>query len=250
MKKQIVTILALAAMTISCKEKQNSENEVADETSMTTTTEESQDSEWTTLFDGEDMDQWHSYNGDSISSQWQIEGDALVLTPAEGREHAENLVSNEDYTDFILSLDWKISEAGNSGIMWGVKEDEKYHEPYLTGPEIQIIDNERHPDAKNGKSHQAGALYDMLPPTQDVAKPAGEWNTCVIKIDHANNEGSVTLNGVQVVEFPVEGNEWNTMVSNSKFADWEAFGKAQTGAIALQDHGNQVSFKNIKIKKL
>ncbi|MEL6484509.1 MAG: DUF1080 domain-containing protein, partial [Bacteroidota bacterium] len=127
-----------------------------------------------------------------------------------------------------------------------------YPEPYYTGPEIQVLDNVSHPDAKNGTSHQAGALYDMVSPSKDVVKPVGEWNHYVITIDHESNKGSVVLNDTEIVTFPVNGEGWDAMVADSKFADWEAFGKSRTGKIALQDHGEtiEIAYKNIKIKAL
>ena len=203
MKNITALCVAFTLILLSCKD--NATEKKAD-ASMNSSSNKSemQDQEWEYLFDGENMDSWHAFNKDSISSQWQIEGDALVFTPAENRSGTENLITNNSYTSFVLSLDWKISEGGNSGVMWAVQEQDQYSEPYLTGPEIQVLDNERHPDAKvNGKLHQAGALYDMIAPSQNVANPAGEWNTCEIKIDYAANAGSVTLNGTQIVNFPV-----------------------------------------------
>ena len=123
-------------------------------------------------------------------------------------------------------------------------------QPYETGPEIQVLDNDKHPDAKNGTSHQAGALYDMVSPNKDVTKPIGEWNTCVIMVNHKTNKGSVMLNGEIMVEFPVNDPEWGVMVAKSKFADWEHFGKYTTGKIGVQDHGDGVAFRNIKIREL
>lgn len=115
----------------------------------------------------------------------------------------------------------------------------KFNEAYQTGLEIQVLDNERHPDAKaNPKFHQAGALYDLVQPEQDICKPAGEWNHCVLSVNHKTNEGSVTLNGTKIVSFPVHGEEWDKMVENSKFKGWEGFGKHHTGHIRLQDHGD------------
>ncbi len=207
------------------------------------------DDEWIVLFDGSSLENWRGYGLDSIPTEWSIEDGALAFTP--GEEGGKNIISKAQYSNFELSLDWKISEAGNSGIFWGVHEDVKFNEAYQTGPEIQVLDNERHPDAKvQGKLHQAGALYDMIEPSHDVAKPAGEWNNCLISINHISNIGTVTLNGTKIVSFPVHGPEWDDMVANSKFKDWEGFGIYRTGHIALQDHGDKVWYKNIKIKEI
>lgn len=201
------------------------------------------------LFDGTSFDNWRGYLAEDIYPEWSIEDGAMLFTPSENG--GRNIITKKTYTNFVLSLEWKISEGGNSGVFWGVSEDEKFKNPYQTGPEIQVLDNERHPDAKaNPKYHQAGALYDMVQPSQDVCKPAGEWNHCVIKIDHKSNSGSVMLNGTLIVEFDVHGENWDTMVSNSKFKDWKSFGKFQTGHIGLQDHGNKVWYRNIKIEEL
>lgn len=210
------------------------------------------ENDWEVLFDGSSLDQWKEFKSDSISAVWSIEGDALVYTPpADGAENKNHdLVTRKAYTDFVLSLEWKISEGGNSGVFWGVKEDSVYNTGYQTGPEIQILDNEKHPDAKAGTTHQTAALYDMVAPAKDVTKPVGEWNTMVIAIDHKEQKGSVTLNGMEMVSFPVANEAWDAMVAESKFADWEGFGKFTTGKIGLQDHGNMVAFKNIKIKQL
>jgi hypothetical protein len=250
--KYTVTVCALAAMSLlSCKENKNKEENapMSETTAMEDDAMASDQGDWQVLFDGKNMDGWHAYNGDK-PTQWTIKDNALVLTPTENRSGSENLITDKEYTDFELSLEWNISEGGNSGVLYAVDEDKKYSEPYATGPEIQVLDNERHPDAKAGTTHQAGALYDMIAPSEEVAKPAGEWNTMTLTIDHKNNMGKVTLNGTQIVEFPVEGEKWKEMISKSKFADWENFGEAKTGKIALQDHGNMVSYRNIKIKEL
>lgn len=246
MKKLIyLSAFALLALT-ACKEKaEKTEEPVAEETVETPQPE----NEWITLFDGSNLDSWHAYNGEA-PTQWKIEGENLVFTPAENQQGSQNLVTNETFENFELSLDWKISEGGNSGIMWAVQENDSLSEPYLTGPEIQILDDERHPDAKAGTTHRAGALYDMIAAPEGVVKPAGEWNSYVITIDYENNKGVVVLNDTEVVSFPVSGPEWDAMVAESKFADWPLFGKSQTGHIALQDHGNMVTFRDIKIKKL
>tara|TARA_R110002049_G_scaffold308754_1_gene513883 strand:+ start:21076 stop:21855 length:780 start_codon:yes stop_codon:yes gene_type:complete len=247
-KRYIVFMFALALL-VSCKQKASESTKAFTEAKTSEIIENNSNGEWMVLFDGTSFDKWRGYLQDDIPEAWRIEGDEMVFTPSE--KHGNNIITKQKFESFILSLEWKISEGGNSGFFWGVHEDENLKEAYQTGPEIQIIDNERHPDAKvKPKTHQAGALYDMVQPSQDVCKPAGQWNTCVLEIDHGKNQGKVTLNGVDIVEFPVHGKPWDDMVDNSKFKGWEYFGKFRTGYIGLQDHGNKVSFKNIKIKEL
>tara|TARA_R110002074_G_scaffold149035_5_gene301294 strand:- start:67101 stop:67838 length:738 start_codon:yes stop_codon:yes gene_type:complete len=245
MKKVIVSV-AFLIFFISCKqEKKETSTAVVEKIEMP-------ENEWEILFDGTSLDQWKEFKTNGVSEAWKIKGEALVYTPPNEGEEKKNhdLVTKKEYTDFVLSLDWKISEAGNSGVFWGVSEDEKFGTGYQTGPEIQILDNDKHPDAKAGTTHQAGALYDMVSPAKDVTKPIGEWNTMVITVDHKENRGDVVLNGIEMVTFPVQGEEWDAMVADSKFAGWEGFGKFTTGKIGLQDHGNIVAFRNIKIKQL
>jgi hypothetical protein len=252
MKHRLLLLFMAIALT-ACKDKTAQKSEEASDEMETAEGMEMPDSEeWTVLFDGTSFEGWKGYLRDGVPECWKIEDGAMVLYPPENRPEGEqyNLVTTKDYSSFVLSLEWRISEGGNSGILWGVKEDEKYHEPYETGPEIQVLDNERHPDAKNGTTHQAGSLYDMVPPSSDVTKPVGEWNSRVITIDLGAHQGSVELNGEKIVSFPLANEEWDAMVAKSKFAGWEGFGKFTTGKIGLQDHGNQVAFRNIKIKEL
>jgi len=207
---------------------------------------------WEVLFDGTSMDAWKGYLEAGVPSPWKIEDGAMVFyPPANGPEgESYNLVSRKAYTSFVLSLEWKISEGGNSGVFWGIVEDPKYNQPYETGPEIQVLDNERHPDAANGDTHQAGALYDMVAPRSDVTKPAGEWNLCEITVDYESEIGKVVLNGTEILTFPLGDEAWDAMVEGSKFKGWEGFGKSRTGKIGLQDHGDMVAYRNIKIKSL
>lgn len=208
--------------------------------------------EWEILFDGTSMNAWKGYRSDSVPSHWKIEDGAMVFYPPENGPEGEsyNLVSRKEYTNFVLSLEWKISEAGNSGIFWGIAENPKYGQPYETGPEIQVLDNQRHPDAANGDTHRAGALYDMVAPETDVTKPVGEWNLCEITVDYKAKSGKVVLNGTEILSFPLGNEAWDAMVEKSKFNGWEGFGKFQTGKIGLQDHGDMVAYRNIKIKTL
>ena len=214
------------------------------------------EAEWQSLFDGETLNGWHRFNRKGVEPIWKAENGILSFEPSlrpEG-DYVHDIVTDEEFTSFQLSIEWNIAEGGNSGIFWGVQEGESHERPYSTGPEIQVLDNERHPDAKaNPKYHQAGALYDLVQPSKDVCKPAGEWNHILLTIDHNKNEGSVELNGTKIVEFPLKGEAWDTLVTNSKFKDrcaFRNFGKYETGKIGLQDHGDLVSFRNIKILKL
>lgn len=248
--KRTILLICMFVTVLSCKEKEKEESantDMANETSEKMTKE--MNSDWITLFDGTSFDNWRGYLSEGMHDNWTIEDGAMAFTP--GDEGGKNIITKDQYTNFVLSLEWKISEAGNSGIFWGVHEDEKFPEAYQTGPEIQVLDNTKHPDAKVGDGlHTAGALYDMIKPSEDVTKPVGEWNLCVIEIDHNSNKGRVTLNGTEIVNFPVHGTEWDAMVANSKFKDWEGFGKYKTGHIGLQDHSDRVWYRNIKIKKL
>jgi hypothetical protein len=204
---------------------------------------------WIYLFDGTSFDSWRGYLSDEMYPEWQIEDGVMSFTP--GEVHGKNIITKQKFTSFILSLEWKVSEGGNSGIFWGIYEDEKYPEAYETGIEIQVIDNERHPDAKEREgTHAAGSLYDMIAYPPEYVNPAGEWNLCVIEVNQETNLGKVSMNGKTPITFPVHGPEWEAMIANSKFKDWEGFGKNKTGHIGLQDHSDQVWYRNIKILKL
>jgi len=221
-----------------------------------TTAQPNPGAEWESLFDGETLNGWHRFNRKGVPPIWTAKDGVLTFDPAlrPKGDYVHDLVTDKSYKNFELSIEWNIAEGGNSGIFYGVQEGESHNKPYSTGPEIQVLDNERHPDAKaNPKFHQAGALYDLVQPTKDVCKPAGEWNHVLLKIDHNKNKGSVTLNGTLIVNFPLSGPEWDALVSNSKFNDdcnFKRFGKFKLGKIGLQDHGDKVSFRNIKIRKL
>ena len=212
--------------------------------------------DWESLFNGKSLKGWHRYNRKGVKSIWKAKNGVLTFDPEliNRGDYVHDLVTDKSYKSFQLSIEWNISKGGNSGIFWGVQEGDSNNKPYSTGPEIQIIDNEHHPDAKvKLKYHQAGALYDMVQPSIDVCNPAGEWNHFLITIDHTKNEGSVVLNGTKIVEFTLRGEKWDALIANSKFkdrCDYKRFGKLRTGKIALQDHGNRVSFRNIKIRKL
>ena len=250
--KRTLCIALMALLVFACKDKVK-ETTVATSDKVEETFEKTEvQDEWTVLFDGTSFDGWKGYKMDDVPEYWKLEDGAMVFYPPTDRKKgvSYNLVSTNEFHNFVLSLEWKIAEAGNSGVMWGVQEMAKYGQPYNTGPEVQVLDNEKHPDGKNGTSHQAGALYDMVAPSEDVTKPAGEWNSMSITVDYSNNVGVIVLNGVEIVNFPLANEAWDTMVSKSKFASWEDFGKYPKGKIALQDHGDMVAYRNIRIKEL
>lgn len=258
--KNLIALVFIGLLVIGCKNKADKAVGDSMNDSVAEVTQEMQETEeWITLFDGTSMDAWQAFKGGEVPEFWKVEDGTMVFNPPapEMRKNADgkgnktfNIVTKKDFTSFVLSLEWKIAEGGNSGIFWGVSEAEKYKEPYQTGLEVQVLDNTKHPDAKNGTTHQAGALYDLVEPSEDVTKPAGEWNTCVITINHKTNKGSSVLNGVEVATFPVGGEELAKMLKDSKFNGWDGFGAFKTGKIGLQDHGDVVAYRNIKVKEL
>ena len=201
---------------------------------------------WEVLFDGTSTEQWRGYKKDSLPAEWAIENGTLTLTKKGGGY----LVTKEVYENFELKLDWKISEAGNSGVFFHVSEDPAYKYVYETGPECQILDDERHPDAVKGRlgTHKAGANYDVQPPLVAAVKPAGEWNSFLLKV--RNGHVQHWLNGRKVQDYQIGSKDWIELVAKSKFAVMPGYGKFTSGHIALQDHGDRVWFRNIKIRRL
>lgn len=207
---------------------------------------------WVSLFDGKTTKGWHKYGGFPVGSAWKVEDGALHLDANQKDnwqiKHGGDIVSDEEYDNFHLKLEWKIDTCGNSGIMFYVKEDTtKYKFPWMTGPEMQVLDNKCHPDAKIIK-HRAGDLYDLITSTPETVKPALEWNLAEIKC--VNGALEFYLNGEKVVTTTMWDEGWKKMVAGSKFKQWKDFGTYNKGRIALQDHGNHVWYRNIKIRKL
>ena len=209
---------------------------------------------WVSLIKKNSFDGWHYYQDDGKKSGWDINDGVLTFTSANADgEGDKSLVSDKEYTNFKIHLEWKVSPGSNSGFFWGVKEDLKYEFPFVTGPEIQILD----PAVPDPPLIQAGALYGMIAPSKWVTNPAGQWNSFDITIDHRINKGEVVHNGQKIIEFPLSGDEWDKMVAPTKFNNcdvepWQNcdFGKFKTGKISIQDHPGVISFRNIKILEL
>lgn len=199
---------------------------------------------WEVLFDGTDLSRWRGYRREAVPSAWKIEDGALTLVPGSGE--GGDIMTREQYGDFELELEWKISPRGNSGIIYRVVED--YPNSYESGPEYQILDNAGHPDGKNGPLTSAAANYALYGPSEDVTRPVGEWNHARIVAHGPHVEH--WLNGVKVVEYEVGSEDWKQRVAASKFAAMPGYGKHLKGHIVLQDHGDRVWYRNIRIRHL
>jgi len=202
--------------------------------------------EWQSLFNGKNLEGWHVFNNPETDGKWKVSEGALFFD-SKADAQGGDIVTDGDYENFEFMLEWKISACGNSGIFWGVQEDGKLDRTWHSAPEMQVLDNTCHPDAKI-VTHRAGDLYDMISCSEETVKPAGEWNA--VKIIANNGKYKFYQNGVNVVSFEMFNDKWDAMVADSKFKDRAHFGKYRKGKFALQDHGNDVWFRNIKIREL
>lgn len=205
---------------------------------------------WKLLFDGKTKNGWHVFNNKSDGSAWKVADGTLYLDPAAKGPKGEgggDLITEEEYENYHFKLEWKLAPKGNSGVIFQAKEDPKYRWPWLTGPEMQILDNDGHPDGKITK-HRAGDLYDLITSSPETVKPVGEWN--LLEIVSHNNKLEFFLNGTKVVSTTQFDDNWKAMIANSKFKTLEEFGTYSKGKFSLQDHGDPVWFRNIKIRQL
>ncbi len=196
---------------------------------------------WQLLFDGKDASMnFRAFRGTALPKEWSVEDGSIVL-----RGKGGDIVTKDEYSDFEFSIDWKITAGGNSGVFWHASED--FGAPWETGPEMQILDDTKHADGKS-RLTSAGACYALYPAPEGAVKPVGEWNTAVIKA--VGPKVTYTLNGVKTAEFDMSSQDWKDKVAGSKFASMKNFGTKAKGHIALQDHGDVVMFRNIKIRQL
>ncbi len=238
MKNLIPAFVLILALT-SCKEEKKTEEkkEVTEEM-------ENKENEWVSLMDASD---WRGYNQDSLPGNWSVK-DGIIECFGEAGDVGGDIISREEYDNFELSLEWKISKGGNSGIFYHVVEDTIYHSPYQTGPEYQVLDDEGFEEPLEDWQ-LAGANYAMhVANDKKALKPVGEWNSAKI----IQNKGKVEhwLNGEKIVEFDKNSEDWKTKRNSGKWNDYPDYGKADSGYLALQDHGAGVWFRNVKVKRL
>ncbi len=208
---------------------------------------------WILLFDGKSANGWRGAHRDSFpEGGWMIENGELVVLASGGGEsrNGGDIVTMEEYGNFELKLEFKLTEGANSGIKYFVTEKEKPNGSAI-GLEYQILDDERHPDAKAGNhegSRTLASLYDLIKAEPKTVKPMGEWHEARIISQGSHVEH--WLNGGKVLAYERGSEAFRKLVSESKYKVWEKFGEASQGHILLQDHGHRVSFRNIKLRVL
>lgn len=223
-------------------QQENAANDAAEQETNTPAAEVSD--EWLMLFDGSDVSHWKNYNAEGFN--WQVVNGELTTEGSSG-----DIITKDTYENYELEFEWKIERGGNSGVIYHSIEDEKYSSTYETGPEYQLIDAENYKEVHDHEledNQVTGANYALHVPSSQPVKPAGEYNHSKIVV----NQGKVEhwLNGEKVVEYELWTAEWEEMVAQTKFKDMPDYGKAKSGHIALQGHGDQVWFREIKIKEL
>lgn len=208
---------------------------------------------WALLWDGKTTEGWRGAKISSFPANgWKIENGLLKVVKSDGTESANggDIVTTRKYKNFILKVDFKITEGANSGIKYFVNPDLNKGEGSAIGCEFQILDDQKHPDAKLGVkgNRKLGSLYDLIPAPKDKPFKMKEFNTATIIVK--GNHVEHWLNGVKLIEYDRNNDMWNALVAYSKYKDWPDFGNAEEGNILLQDHGDEVWFKNVKIKEL
>jgi hypothetical protein len=198
------------------------------------------DSGWQLLFDGKTTSGWRGYRQDALPRGWQVIDGALTRVDSAG-----DIVTSSQYGNFELALEWMVAKRGNSGIFYRVSED--LENPWQSGPEMQVLDDAGHPDGRSPLT-SAGALYGIYPATPGVVRPAGEWNSVRLVLN--GNHVEHWLNGVKVVEAELGSPDWEARVKRSKFGEMPRYGRNASGHIGLQDHGDRVAYRNIKIRAL
>lgn len=212
----------------------------ADSIPLNTLTDAEREAGWTLLFDGHSLDGWRGYNRDDALEGWAAQDGSLARVSAGG-----DLITEGEFGDFELSLEWRVGEAGNSGVFYRAAVGEEWI--YHSAPEMQVLDDAGHRDGQNPLT-RAGSNYGLHASLPDVVHPAGEWNLARIVVDGDRVEH--WLNGKKVVEYDLGSAEWEALVAKSKFVEWPAYGRASRGHIGLQDHGDPVWYRNMKVREI
>lgn len=209
------------------------------------------DSGWLSLFDGKSLSKWHVYGKNGSVGAWNSDNSFIHLIPGKNgfqRSGSGDLITNDTFGNFDMKLEWKIGRKANSGIAIFVQEDTvRYRETWYTGPEIQLCDKDGNEDAHSHK-HEAGDIYDLIESRVMSAKPALQWNE--IEIISNDRRLDVYLNDVHIISTFLWDENWYRLIAESKFRSMPGFGSYHSGHVALQDHGEEVWFRNIKIKEI
>jgi Domain of Unknown Function (DUF1080) len=256
---KILMIACAAALLLACNGGDNNKPEEKKDTvkidsTLNIVSDEDKADGWISLFDGTTTKGWHRYGKMPAGKAWQVKDGAIMLdisnkdTSMWQLPDGGDLVTDEEFENFHLKLEWKISKGGNSGIVFFSHEDTtKYEWSWETGLEMQVLDNDGHDDGKIPK-HRAGDLYDLISCSKETVKPVGEWNQ--VEVRAMNGKLDLFLNGTNVVSTTIGDDNWKSMLKNSKWKEHKDFSTYKKGRIALQDHGNTVWYRNIRIKKL
>jgi len=257
----LISGLLMAACNSGANSEKKAKGEASDETNVeevapNTLSSEEAEQGFMLLFDGKTTDGWRGYGKDHVPAAWVVEDGTLKCQGSgrgeAGAEDGGDIIYEKEFSNFHLKLEWKISEGGNSGIFYLGQELPEFETIWRTAPEMQVLDNARHPDAMLGKdgNRQAGSLYDLIPANPQNAKPAGEWNSAEVIC----YKGTVVhkQNGETVLEYHLWTPEWEELVAGSKFPslnpNWAKV--AEKGYIGVQDHGDDVWYRSIKIREL
>ncbi len=201
------------------------------------------EAEWIVLFDGTSTDAWRGFQRQDFPVDgWKIENGALKTIV--GGDQCD-IITREKYKDFVLDVEWRVSPGGNSGIFY--RATEEYPAVWQSTPEMQVLDDSLHTDGKNPKT-SAGSLYGLIATTNKVLRPVGEYNKA--KVVAKGNHIEHWLNGGKILEYQLEGEELKSLIAESKFKDFSGFAKAREGYIALQHHGEEVWYRNIRIRSV
>lgn len=196
---------------------------------------------WRLLFDGSSTSAWRSYRKQTAPAGWSAQGGSLRKSG-----HVDDIISRDQFGDFELAFDWKLSAGGNAGVFY--RATEEYDHPYWSGPEYQLLDDAAHADGKD-RLTAAGAAYGLYPAAPGAVKPAGEWNSSRIVVKGSRVEH--WLNGTKLLEYELGSPDWSAKVRASKFGEWRNYGRAPRGHISIQgDHEGDLELRNIRIREL